>query len=202
MLYVSDQSDVKLRGTAAVTILLCPDVLAHFQGYVAASGAPRGAILRNLVRLFGVKVARCERNTSARTRYQTARQGLVRYNLKVDADTWARIQVMARGLGVSACMVVDQLLRMHAGPSSGGVPTSRHIVPRPNIRVTLRVCWEIEMTKSSMSRRMHLGQYVRDRVVARRAAAVRAYQKAWARNPFAPDQERMKKPGPRPGSSQ
>jgi hypothetical protein len=148
MLYVSDQSDVKLRGTAAVTILLCPDVLAHFQGYVAASGAPRGAILRNLVRLFGVKVARCERNTSARTRYQTARQGLVRYNLKVDADTWARIQVMARGLGVSACMVVDQLLRMHAGPSSGGVPTSRHIVPRPNIRVTLRVCWEIEMTKA------------------------------------------------------
>jgi len=78
--------------------------------------------------------------------------------------------------------------------SPGGDPTAggKLIAARRNISVLLRVCWEIEMTQNAMSRKMKLGQYVRDRSIARKAAAVRAHQKAWCRDAA---QKAQKKPG-------
>lgn len=196
MLFVSDRSDLTLHGTITITVLLCPEQLTYLQTTARALATSRGVILRNLVLRFGIAASRGQKSQSSRTSYQTAGQGLLRYNLKIETEAWARIQMIARGLGVSACVVVDRLLRMDADPSlvPGGDPTAggKALLPRRNIRVILGVCWEIEMTENSMSRRLRFGQYFRDREFARKSAAVRANQKAWCRGSI---QRAKKEPG-------
>ena len=105
-----------------MTLLLAADTLEHLQR-LGAGGGSRRAILRHLVHVHAIAAARMPRNTAPRTLYQSA-ENLVRLNIKVGVLTWARIQILARGLGVSACYAVDLILRLDAGlMPKGGVPT-------------------------------------------------------------------------------
>jgi len=120
------------------------------------------------------------RSEAPRTRYQPVGLGLLRVNIKVDSDTWARIQIIARGLGVSACVVVDSMLCMDGALSPNrGVPTKRWMLGRANVRISLRVSWEVEMTRNTMTRTIYLGACIRDRALARKRTAVRAHQRKW-----------------------
>lgn len=181
MYFTSAQTSIRPAGTTTVTLLLRANHMAHFGRSTLGGKTRQGIVLYNLLRAHGAAVASGPRSESPRTRYQPVGLGLVRVNVKVDAVTWARIQIIARGLGVSACVVVNSLLAMDAAPGpNGGVPTKR-MTTRANTRIRLRVSWEIEMTRSNMIRAIYLGMSTRDREKARKQAAVRAHQRAWGK---------------------
>ncbi len=151
--------------------------------------------MRNLVQAFSLHMVKGlhVKGQSPRTRYQSAGLDLERFNLRLSWITWARLQGLGRGLGVSACMLATYLIRLELHQTAG-VPTKRLIVPAYNRKVTLRTTISTEMTRPSFSRKLVLRQTHRDAHVAHMMRLVREEQRQWFTKAAGPSVFRSKSP--------
>lgn len=106
----------------------------------------QGSVIRRLVsRRSGLKTG-LRQTRAARTQYQRTGAGYIRYNVKLQEETWALIQLTARGYGVSACAVVAALL-----PAVGPTTAWRRIA-------TLTVKVVMSLRNQRLTRRLEIAR--------------------------------------------
>lgn len=189
-MYAVSRYEIKGGPSLTVTLLLPRDLHEELTSFFRPRQITRGAYLRNLVQAYAFHLVRDRPviSRSVRTRYQPPNLDLVRFNLKVDWNTWVKLQTLARGLGISVCMLAVYLVRLQfpeisdQATTKGVVPTLRRIVGGYNRKVTLRAAFAIEMTRPAFMRRVNIRQGARDPHIARMMRLVRANRKNWLRN--------------------
>lgn len=188
-MYTATQLTFNRGRQITVTLLLPADISSELTEYFRARRYPRAALFHNLVSTYSLRLVRNKPLTHnvPRTRYQPAGLTLVRTNMKLDWEVWARLQTLARGMGVSACLLAVYLIRLeldgarHPSGPGRGVPTRRRIVPAHNRKVVLRASLAVEMTRPTVIRRIVLSQRARDARIARMMRLVKANQRNWGR---------------------
>jgi len=188
-MYAASQLIASRGQQITVTLLLPAELSSELSAYFRARRYPRAALIHNLVAGFALHLVRQRplAHDVPRTRYQQVGLKLVRTNMKVDWEVWGRLQILARGMGVSACLLAVYLIKLELhGAAQGvqiekGVPTRRYVGPAHNRKVTLRTSLTAEMTRSILIRRIVLRQAPRDPHTARMMRLVKANQRNWAR---------------------
>lgn len=189
-MYAAITHEIKTGPSITVTLLLAPQMHDQLVRFFKPRPMTCATFLGNLVQSYAFHLVRDKPLLSGRvrTRYQPPGQGLLRFNMKVDWHTWAKLQTLARGLGISVCLLAVYLISLEFpdqdAPSDpkGAVPTlKRIIVPGYNRKVTVRAGIVVEMTRPGFIRRINIRQGARDRHMAHMMRLVRANQRNWLR---------------------
>lgn len=179
----------KRNGAPTVTLLLSEAMLKAFLRSLRARGMTRSVLFRNVLEEYSAVVCRkAPASLVPRTRYQHQGQRLQRVNMKMDWEVWARLQALARGLGVSCCLLAVWLLELHLDASGRG-----RIVSEPNRSVRTHCFFSMDMIRPRFRRRITLRKYVTDLRWERSLRMVRESQRRWALG-LAPDFSLEEKP--------
>lgn len=143
---------VRLR-SVSVTLLLDQTLHTLWLAHLAREKLGPGVHLRMLLENY---VRRAVRETvfmhdRARSCYQPKGPDYVRHAVKLNWDTWAGLQALARGLGLSTCHLVSILIELDVMHKRVGVPTDR-VFPQFNTVHRLTVVFDLELTRPYLRR--------------------------------------------------
>lgn len=140
------------RVLVTITLLLEDRQLQQMLRKTRAGAFSQGTYLRHLVENYTLMMFQNRRLSHDRARicYQPNRGDYVRHNIKVNWEIWARLQAIARGLGLSTCCLVA-ILMVQDLSSRAGVPTGR-LVPTFNRMDALLVSIEVDLHRPFLRR--------------------------------------------------
>lgn len=143
---------VPLR-SVSVTLLLDKTLHTMWLAHLARRNLGHGVHLRILMENYVARAIGEAAFTHDRARncYQPKRPDYVRHGVKVNWDTWAALQALARGLGLSTCHLIAILIELDVTCAGVGVPTDA-VIPRFNTVHRLTVLFELELTRPFMRR--------------------------------------------------
>ena len=135
-----------------ITLLLQEQQLEALLVKTRRGAFSQGTYLRHLVENYTLMMFQNRRLAHDRARlcYQPPRGDYVRHNIKVNWEIWARLQAIARGLGLSTCCLVAILMALDLS-ARGGVPTGR-LVPSASILDTLASRISVDLHRPVLTR--------------------------------------------------
>ena len=150
------------RVQITITILLQEQQLEAMLMKTRRGAFSQGTYLRHLVENYTLMMFQNRRLAHDRARlcYQPPRGDYVRHNIKVNWEIWARLQAIARGLGLSTCCLVAILMAV-ALSARGGVPTGR-LVPTANRMDTLALSISVDLHRPVLKRVLELERTLRN----------------------------------------